>query len=554
MKKHIIRNAAGLIVLYSIIIFGIFALQFRNESVIRKTIGNMRFTVTIDQSSQSSAAESLLKNNFQLVYNNLDISFNDSNPVQAASDEGEAVPLILKEVQEGDNSVTLAFDRDISVSFLQEESETDPIQIHAQLPEGIASVSLPYGFRTVGQKDISENAVLLTGNETQHIFSGARTFSADRFTLTDAHASAVYELYIPSERFSLARIDSLPKAQESAFTAGISAFRQNALAVFKQTMNVSVTENTVIAYVAELGLQGSYQAALTAVPTSFRTGETRTWYSSPYFNSLARLSGGLIDADTRRLSGISAGVAENSLSVFEYDKTASFLIGQGREDLLRQLLEIPTVSDAVQPTAVQAGGIMRMYAELSVLRPGYAQILEPILPQCEEILTDAFVFTNDKLYLCWEEGEIFTIPCLRIAQGLISYGKARENLRWSQAGYLLVNSLFDASTGTFLFEEYLLEEDTGSITGNHEISPAVLYPLLVQDNTWYPHELLLPASQERPFRIWTAAQQVSYERDNRGTVTLSITFPQNESHYMIVSNVEPFPRIQIYGVDFRTDP
>ncbi|MDR2897473.1 MAG: hypothetical protein LBU99_01570, partial [Spirochaetaceae bacterium] len=40
----------------------------------------------------------------------------------------------------------------------------------------------------------------------------------------------------------------------------------------------------------------------------------------------------------------------------------------------------------------------------------------------------------------------------------------------------------------------------------------------------------------------------------RGTVTLSITFPQNESHYMIVSNVEPFPRIQIYGVDFRTDP
>ncbi|MDR1747834.1 MAG: hypothetical protein LBR47_02110 [Spirochaetaceae bacterium] len=563
MKKHIIRNAAGLIVLYSIIIFGIFALQFRNESVVRKTIGKMRFTVSIDH---SNTEESPLKNNFQLVYNNLDISFNDSNPVKAAADDGGEFPVSLRDIRESENSVTLEFDRDISIVFLEEDTDTAPIRIRARIPEGVASVTIPYGFRIAGQKDISDTSVLLTGNAGQHIFSGARFFSADRFTLTGFSPSATYEIYKPAEKFTLARIEHLPKAAESALAAAVTGFRRNALAVFKQNMNVSVTENTVIAYIAEMGFQNGYQTALNAVPASFRTGDVRTYYSAPYFNSLVRLNEGLIAADTRRLNGISAAVAENSLSVFEYDRTGAFLIGQGREDLLLRLLEIPlkgvsgvsggdqSAALEAQPTPVQAAGIMRMYAELSAIRPAYAQILEPVLPQCEEAVTGAFIFKNEKLYLSWEEGEIFTIPCLRIAQALISYGKARQNHRWSQAGYLLINSLFDASEGGFLFEEYLLAADTGAITGNHAISPAVLYPLLIQDNTWYPHELLLPVTAERPLRAWTAAQQVDYERNSEGTITISVRFPQNESHYMIISNVEPFSRIQIYGVDFRTDP
>ncbi len=564
MKKHIIRNAAGLILLYSIIIFGIFALQFRNESVIRKTIGKMRFTAAIDH---SSTEESPLKNNFQLVYNNLDISFNDSNPVKAAADEDAAFPVSLLNILEAENSVTLEFERDISILFLQDDTDTAPadtaaFHISARLPDGIASVTVPYGFRTAGDKDISEASVLLTGNAGQYLFSGAGSFSDDRFTLTAFSPSAVYETYQPAERFTLARIEDLPKAEENAFIAAVTAFRQNALAVFKQNMNVSVTENTVIAYIAEMGFQGSYQTALNAVPASFRTGDTRTYYSAPFFNSLARLNEGLIAADARRLNGISAEAAEKSLSVFEHDKTAAFLIGQGQEELLRRVLEIPLEEGAAAPTPAQAAGIMRMYAELSALRPAYAQLLVPVLPLCEETVIDACIFKDEKLYLSWEAGSsevIYTIPCLRIAQGLISYGKARENRRWSQAGYLLINSLFDASEGMFLFEEYLLAADTGAVTGHYEISPAVLYPLLIQDNPWYPRELLLSGTAgvnapERPLRAWTAAQQIGYERDSSGTITISVTFPRNESHYMIVSNIEPFSRIQIYGVDFRTDP
>jgi hypothetical protein len=35
---------------------------------------------------------------------------------------------------------------------------------------------------------------------------------------------------------------------------------------------------------------------------------------------------------------------------------------------------------------------------------------------------------------------------------------------------------------------------------------------------------------------------------------ITASFPQGDTHYMVIKGIKPFGRIQIYGMDFRTDP
>ena len=53
---------------------------------------------------------------------------------------------------------------------------------------------------------------------------------------------------------------------------------------------------------------------------------------------------------------------------------------------------------------------------------------------------------------------------------------------------------------------------------------------------------------------WTCAQNISFNADSDGTITLYVDFPVNNTHYITVSGISPFRSIYIYDVAFRTDP
>ena len=78
MIKHPFRRFLGLAVLYIVIILGIFLLQFRSESSFSNTFGDLRLQLAETQTEQQ---EKLLKNRFQISYNGLVFTGDDTNPV-----------------------------------------------------------------------------------------------------------------------------------------------------------------------------------------------------------------------------------------------------------------------------------------------------------------------------------------------------------------------------------------------------------------------------------------------------------------------------------------
>jgi hypothetical protein len=54
---------------------------------------------------------------------------------------------------------------------------------------------------------------------------------------------------------------------------------------------------------------------------------------------------------------------------------------------------------------------------------------------------------------------------------------------------------------------------------------------------------------------WTCAQDITYtESADHSEATITITFPQNDTHYIILKEIKPFTGINIYGIAFHTDP
>ena len=81
-----------------------------------------------------------------------------------------------------------------------------------------------------------------------------------------------------------------------------------------------------------------------------------------------------------------------------------------------------------------------------------------------------------------------------------------------------------------------------------------IYPAVVHHNTFYPHFEKIRMIEGTPVWAWTIAREVNITIDENRTLYVDIDFPLGLTHYVILTGVNPFVRIQIYNMDFRTDP
>ena len=156
MIKHPIRNFLGLTVLYSVIILGIFLLQFRSEAAISQTFGNLRIQLV---ETQLDSQQKSLKNNFQTSFLGLNLFVDDQNPITITRTDGSQSPVSLVSWQEdGPTAFTMFLEQDIALQFSVNSDGADEfLSLKANLPENVENLSIPYkpssGYLVTEQDD-----------------------------------------------------------------------------------------------------------------------------------------------------------------------------------------------------------------------------------------------------------------------------------------------------------------------------------------------------------------------------------------------------------------
>ncbi|NLM00382.1 MAG: hypothetical protein GX220_02870 [Treponema sp.] len=534
MAQHPIRKFFGLALLYVIIIFGIFALQFRNRAVISKNFGSMRLTVSHNKATDAKLPYT---NGFQVSFNGITFFSDKNDHIEITHSNGKIQDLIfLNWHQISENSIELFFSEDISLIFESTDKENPSYSVFAKLNSQSSKLSIPYSYSgSFSITDLSEKRAILQSKNLQTMLAGPK-ISANRIYFMPKQLSATYSSYNPVEAFSFASLAPLRADQNELFNAVVKQTKNNILNAFTPFPD-SADEIAVTAYIAEMALQGKYIEAINNIPQSFKNGTRRTYLTAPQLNNLAAMNSSYIMYNENMIYKINHALSTHSLDIFEDDNISPFIERQ-KTEVAHSILNLPNAVLQNNPnykfSLEKAIGILYTYCKIYKKSPNLANKLTPILPNCLTTIEKSCSMQDEILVIQQDNTAIYITNAIKAAVALINYGEISKNSTYISAGKMLATS-------------HLQLEKQPDLTTLSNI-----YTLLCESN-YIPHQIVLKP-KGNTIHAWTIAQDVSTSVDSEGTITIVSTFPRGANHHMIINGIEPFSSIEIYGIQFRTDP
>lgn len=281
--------------------------------------------------------------------------------------------------------------------------------------------------------------------------------------------------------------------------------------------------------------KGRYNEALDAVPQNFKRSALRTFLSAPYFDTLARVNEPLQAQLKNYGEMISRATDSSGLELFNVRFIADYMCMHPGAESVRNLLKAASAAALSEKPLQLSIGILTVYNELCEKNPELANILAPAAAKAVEKISSACAIDENSISIAENGIFISVVQAVQAGDAVLRYGETVKNPSYISGGRFIINSYLRESSS---FDLKILGE---------------LYPIVVHDNYFYPHFEILSFDNGRAVWAWTCAENISYENDGQGTVSLNIDFPLSYTHYIIINGIERFQTIYIYDLAFRTD-
>lgn len=534
MFAQFVRKSFTLLVIYAVLIIGIFVLQFKNDSIISEKIGSLHITLLESVSEDNNIS---LKNKFNISFNGLSFSANDDNPLKAVIDNVER-PVSLKTWKKlSPLSCELDFTNDIRIIYsISDEGPHAYLSTEVKLPFNVSKITVPYGFgvgTTVTEQ--SDNKIKVSSKKNAWELSAPK-INRDGIVLTHRENIISYAFHDKTRSFSFDDALQIDTASETVYINNIENLKTNLINAFGQVQQeTTVAEQEAVSYVAAMAEKGNFNEALDVVPQSFKRSALRTFLSAPYFDTLARINEPL-QAQIKTYGEMIVRANESSsFDVFNVRFIADYMCMHPGSESVRGLLSRVAQADVSECSVQQVTGILNVYNELEAKNPELANILAPVAIRCVEKIQSSTALDEHSVTIAEKGTFLSVIQAVQAGDAVYRYGSIIKNPGYMAGGRLIINSYLKDSAS---FDLRTLGE---------------LYPVVVHNNTFYPHFEVLSFNNGKAVWAWTCASNISYQNDNQGTITLNIDFPLSYTHYLIINGIDQFQQIYIYDMAFRTD-
>lgn len=541
--QRILRKSLLLIISYIFFIFGIFVLQFRSGATVTEKFGDMRVSVVLHEQNDSLEPQ---KNSMNVSFNGISFFSNKDSPILAmGAEDSEQFPLELvgwKKIN--DLSCVFDYSENVRITFsVGEASEKNWLEVGATFPENIKTLSVPYEISSGYAVDQQNNSsITVSGRNANWIFSAAE-IGGLKFLLNPYQAVAMYRFSAPSEVFTFADIPEMETASLSAYQSAIGDFKNALVSSFQNAFRnnvTSFTEHEIVAFIAAMAEIGRYSEALDMVPQSFKTGSGRTYFSAPYFNSLANSNRTFTTKLSALASFVRAGNEESPFEVLENEGIENYIIVSKNSPNVAAFVE-KLANDVAQHdfdgifTLSEAINTLRFYNVLSSAGISFAMQLANSAAVAAAKIESLSSLQNETLTIS-EDGVLpSAVDIAKAGDALVRYGTSVGINSYVRAGCLLLSTLF-ANAASF---------DSQTL--------AALYPIVVHDNLWYPHVLILEDNSTNFVWAWTCARNIRYYH-TENTSVIEIDFTETLSHHVIFRGIGNFGQIRIYDTLYRSDP
>jgi hypothetical protein len=318
-------------------------------------------------------------------------------------------------------------------------------------------------------------------------------------------------------------------------------------------------EDLVIAYGGEALLRGAFRGALASASRVFTSGSRQSYESSVYMGGMSVAYRGFAAEEAERLARIGRSLDEESPDFLLEDHVVEFLVVQGREELLNRGIALIRALDT--PSLAQLPGLLEAQVELMQYRPQALEGVFDSLAARQEDALSKFIkrlaleeFQFRDLVLAFEENWADMELNLRLGKALIEWSEATDRESWGAVGRSIVLSVLSLEDREGRIVSSLNLNGQGSILPGENrvyVSAARFYRILEIGD--YRPKILAVGSPGSGLWAWTASTEIRLAREGQ-VLDIAVSFPVGESHYMFIRGVDPFYRLQFYGMDWRSDP
>jgi len=526
MKKPLTSRIIGLASLYCVVFCILVILQFSNMGNFSISIGGMNIRGRYLEKQQLADQEAqAITGGVKIFYGGLDFSLKEERGkgLTLTSVNGSNLPINPQKILISGNAASFIFSEGTVISFSSIDSANgQELHIDAKFSSNISEVTIPVSPRRSSLvKDSGQLGIMYGG--MRYVFSslgqelekGYLTLSKDS-SFISYRSRGKQRAFDPSD-YIIAQVGNYDNILRSWQTKNYNRWNQNAASL--------QYEDDIIAYAVQSLLRGNYSNALASIPDDFRNSARQTYRSSVFVGGTANAYRSLSSYENEKNSLITRLVGEKSLNILKEEHILDFLFTRNNLVLANEVINIINNTAPDMLVSDHCPGLLEVYYDLKKWRTDPTNPIEHLTSKMLSLVSDNLNHDTEKdaVYASSQESNNSEYS-MRLGKALVYWADSTQNTEWAGIGRsLIISAVANGNAGRL----------------HNILNPAEYYPrasLLTNEGIW----------------AWTVSPTIrAYYTD--GNLNISVAFPSNMAHFMIIRGVRPFLRIQIHGMDWRTD-
>ncbi|MEJ5188737.1 MAG: hypothetical protein WHT84_05960 [Breznakiellaceae bacterium] len=573
MKRNVFLRVLGITSLYILIFISLVFIQFVKHTSFTHLVGAMvvsgNYRDLGELKKTGKNVSYFLEKGIKVVFGGVEFLLFPDQGFEGFDGQGKLQDLVATNMTLGEDEVRIGLTRGGEIRFKSVYSSGVPsLSIQGTLPEGYTELRIP--FRVIRSAHLvsgERGAMLVKQGEKTYVFSrGTVDYGKRVLSLRRNDPLALYGVLPERKGFNPQEFTIAEGIDKNLFNALRDQVVNSWMTQWERMMGENPDEDTVLAYVTESVQRGTYRQAVATIAPLFLEGTARTYRSSAF---LGRLDAGLrsLSAYERDyLSKISRLANEKSPDLLSEERVVYQLALRGNRALLS---DVATIAKSIDPPSITlplACGILegwvdwKTFADSDMNRvlfeAGGENPFERLLDQARFVVAGALVKVGTDMVFAERDQKIDILFNCRLGKALISYGNISGLREWADIGStILASVLKNSKIGSFMAAVFPLPASGETVLsgGEGQLRYARLYPYVVDQDAYYPRRVAFPGLPVGGIWAWTGGGtlRASYEGN---VLSIAVNFPEGETHYMLIRGIRPFTKLQLYNIDYRTDP
>jgi hypothetical protein len=579
IRKPVFLRALGLLAVYGAVFFILVFLQFTRPGNFTQRIGGMVVSGQYRTGERGDKAENpgefSLNGGASLFFGGLEyrIRTGDEAGAFALIDrEGARRPVDPDVMRVSGDSVSFRFPGGTELAFAVRQAGADAeLRISGTFAGNDAGAEIPW--RPLRTSRVRENGegqyTVITGGVTYSFARPAELTAGRKIFLRAGGGPVVYRAVPEKQPLNPEDYILPPAATRQAYTGSISRWRDQSFALWNRIIASQNDEDLVIAYSGEAVRRGAYRAAVSAVSPLFLAGNRRTYESSVYLGGMDQALRSFTSLERETISRLSRLITEKSPDILRESHVFEYVAIRSPAGLFEDGLEHVRSLDPSAVTLELTPGILEGWLDLKQYRPHGDNPFERLIGQTLYVISEgvrgigeirltpeagrnAVPVTGTWVFV-FRENQAETEFNLRLGKALGLWAEEAGRNDWAGLGRSLVLSVLSLEDGAGTIPRSLSLSPNGeaAVEPGPRISGARLYRLLAPGE--YLPRPIRAGSGVNGIWAWTAASALSATQENK-VLDIAVSFLPGETHYMMIRGLGPFSKIQLYNMDYRTDP